>query len=54
MHEASAWRAEGPPCGWVAFADQRDAIDRLAKEHVADTKKIHAVTIEPGPGKPPR
>jgi hypothetical protein len=51
---ANAWRAECPPCGWVAFADQRDAIDRLAKDHVADATKVHAVTIEPVPREPTR
>ena len=45
---ANVWRAECPPCDWVAFADQPDAIDRLAKNHVAgDTTKTHAITIKP-------
>jgi hypothetical protein len=47
---ADAWRAECPTCRWTAFADQREAINRLANEHVAaDTTQAHIVSIGPTP-----
>jgi len=53
---AGAWRAECPACHWIAFADLREQIDRLVRDHVdGPPKQNHVVTIEPGPrGRPDR